>query len=125
MEGPMIAAKTFSALADNTARLTGKPIVFIGVCLLTAIWLVAGPFFRWSDAWQLIANTVTSVVTFLMVFVIQDSQNRDSAAIQTKLDELIRVLSPNTNLIGIEDLTHDEIEMIKERRKDTRAVPSH
>jgi low affinity Fe/Cu permease len=125
MEEMMIAAKTFSALADNTARITGKPIVFIGVCMLTAVWLVAGPFFAWSDAWQLIANTVTSVVTFLMVFVIQDSQNRDSAAIQTKLDELIRVISPATDLIGIEDLTQDEIEMIKERRKDTRASSAH
>ena len=113
----MTTAKTFSALADNTARVTGKPFVFIGVCLLTAVWLVTGPFFGWSDWWQLIANTVTSVVTFLMVFVIQDSQNRDSAAVQTKLDELIRVTSPASDLIGIENLTQDEIEMINERRK--------
>ena len=117
----MIATKTFSALADDTARVTGKPSVFIGVCLLTAAWLLAGPFFGWSDAWQLIANTVTSIVTFLMVFVIQDSQNRDSAAIQTKLDELVRIISPASDLIGIEDLTQDEIEMINERRKDSRA----
>src|SRR5438093_8845761 len=121
MEEMMIVAKTFSALADNTARATGKPIVFIGVCLLTAVWLVAGPFFGWSDAWQLIANTVTSIVTFLMVFVIQDSQNRDSAAIQTKLDELVRIISPASDLIGIEDLTQAEIEMINERRKGSRA----
>jgi low affinity Fe/Cu permease len=88
--------------------------------------LVGGrAFFGWSDAWQLIANTVTSVVTFLMVFVIQDSQNRDSAAIQTKLDELIRVTSPASDLIGIEDLTQEEIEMINERRKSGRASSSH
>jgi low affinity Fe/Cu permease len=124
MEKIMTGTKTFSALADNTARVTGKPFVFIGACLVTAIWLATGPFLGWSDAWQLIANTVTSVVTFLMVFVIQDSQNRDSAAIQTKLDELIRVTSPDSNLIGIEDLTHDEIELIKERRKGPRASSS-
>jgi low affinity Fe/Cu permease len=121
MERMMIATKTFSALADNTARVAGKPSVFIGVCLLTTAWLLAGPFFGWSAAWQLIANTVTSVVTFLMVFVIQDSQNRDSAAIQTKLDELVRIASPASGLIGIENLTQDEIEIINERRKGSRA----
>src|SRR5438067_2132508 len=121
MEGMVITTKTFNALADNTARVTGKPSVFIGVWLLTAVWLMVGPFFGWSDAWQLIANTVTSIVTFLMVFVIQDSQNRDSAAIQTKLDELVRIISPASDLIGIEDLTQDEIEMINERRKASRS----
>lgn len=119
----MTATKTFSALADNTARVTGKPFVFIAICLLTAVWLLAGPLFGWSDAWQLIANTVTSVVTFLMVFVIQDSQNRDSAAIQAKLDELVRIMSPASGLIGIENLTQDEIELLNERRKGSRAPP--
>ena len=116
MEETMELTKSFSALADNTARIAGKPIVFIGVCSITAIWLITGPVFDWSEKWQLVANTVTSVVTFLMVFVIQDSQNRDSSAIQTKLDELIRVVSPASNLAGIENLTQDEIELIKERR---------
>jgi low affinity Fe/Cu permease len=98
------------------ARIAGKPTVFIGVFSITVIWFITGPVFGWSQAWQIVANTVTSVVTFLMVFVIQDSQNRDSAAIQTKLDELIRKISPASNLVGIEDLTHEEIELIKERR---------
>jgi low affinity Fe/Cu permease len=116
MEQNMKLTKSFSALADNTAQIVGKPIVFIGVCSVTAIWFMTGPVVGWTTAWQLVANTVTSVVTFLMVFVIQDSQNRDSAAIQTKLDELIRIISPASNLVGIEDLTQDEIELIKQQR---------
>jgi low affinity Fe/Cu permease len=116
MEQKMKLTKSFSALADNTAQIVGKPIVFIGVCSITAIWFMTGPVVGWTTAWQLVANTVTSVVTFLMVFVIQDSQNRDSAAIQTKLDELIRIISPASNLAGIEDLTQDEIELIKHQR---------
>jgi low affinity Fe/Cu permease len=109
--------RTFSTLADHIARATGRPPVIIGVCLSTALWLISGPFVGWSDQWHLIASTVGGVVTFLMVFVIQDSQNRDSVAIQTKLDELIRVSSPTSRLEGIEDLTQDEIEVIKESRK--------
>jgi low affinity Fe/Cu permease len=116
MEKTMQLTKRFSDFADNAAWIVGKPIVFIGVCSITVIWLITGPVFGWSEQWQIIASTVTSVVTFLMVFVIQDSQNRDSAAFQTKLDELIRVISPASNLVGIEDLTHEEIELIKERR---------
>jgi low affinity Fe/Cu permease len=116
MEKTMQLTKSFSAFADNAAWIVGKPIVFIGVCSITVIWLITGPVFGWSEQWQIIANTVTSVITFLMVFVIQDSQNRDGAAFQTKLDELIRVISPASNLVGIEDLTHEEIELIKERR---------
>ena len=112
----MELTKSFSTFADSTARIAGKPIVFIGIFSITVIWFITGPVFGWSQAWQIVANTVTSVVTFLMVFVIQDSQNRDSAAIQTKLDELIRKISPASNLVGIEDLTHEEIELIKERR---------
>ena len=112
----MQLTKRFSDFADNAAWIVGKPIVFIGVCSITVIWLITGPVFGWSEQWQIIANTVTSVITFLMVFVIQDSQNRDGAAFQTKLDELIRVISPASNLVGIEDLTHEEIELIKERR---------
>jgi low affinity Fe/Cu permease len=109
--------KLFSNFADKIAFVTGKPLIFLGVLAITLAWMAAGPIFGWSDAWQLVANTVTNVVTFLMVFVIQNSQNRDSAAIQTKLDEVLRAVAPHSRLAGIEDLTHEEIEEIKARRR--------
>jgi low affinity Fe/Cu permease len=108
--------KIFGNFADRAAFITGKPPVFLVALAITIGWGVSGPFFGWSDAWQLVANTVTNVATFLMVFVIQNSQNRDSAAIQTKLDEVLRAVAPHTNLTGIEDLTQEEIKEIKARR---------
>ena len=80
---------------------------------MIAAWAVTGPLFGFSDTWQLVINTSTSIITFLMVFVIQNTQNRDGAAIQAKLDELIRVSAARNTLIGIETLTEDEIEAIK------------
>ena len=96
------------------------PGAFLVVCLLTIVWLIAGPIYHWSDAWQLVANTVTNVVTFIMVFVIQNSQNRDNAALQAKLDELIRSSAAKNELVGIEKLTQEEIESIKHRGKKKR-----
>ena len=78
------------------------------------IWAATGPIFHYSDTWQLIINTGTTIITFLMVFVIQNTQNRDSAAVQAKLDELIRVSAAQNTLIGIEHLTEDEISGIRE-----------
>jgi low affinity Fe/Cu permease len=113
----MRIGKSFSSLAHAVAQNSGKPEAFLVVFLLTIAWLIAGPIYGWSDAWQLVANTVTNVVTFLMVFVIQNSQNRDSAAVQAKLDELIRSSSAKNELVGIEELTQEEIEGIKQKRK--------
>ncbi len=107
----------FSKLTDQASFLFGKPQSFIAAAFLTAIWLIAGPLFGWSDAWQLVANTVTNVATFLMVFVLQNSQNRESAALQAKMDELLRFATPRADLQGIEDLTQEEIVHIKERRR--------
>src|SRR2546430_9448311 len=80
-EGIMSVAETFTEVADYTARASGRPIVFGLVAASTAVWLLAGPVFAFSDTWQLIANTSTNIITFLMVFMIQNSQNRDTAAI--------------------------------------------
>jgi low affinity Fe/Cu permease len=110
---PMRIQHIFSEAADTSALARGKPEAFLAAIVSTAGWAAAGPLFGWSDAWQLVANTVTNVVTFLMVFVIQNSQNRDSAAIQAKLDEILRITSPHSQLTGIENLTQEEIEKIK------------
>jgi low affinity Fe/Cu permease len=78
-------------------------------------WAVTGPFFNFSDTWQLVINTGTTIVTFLMVFLIQNSQNRDAAAIQVKLDELIRVSKAQNSFIGLEHLTEEELEEVRRR----------
>jgi low affinity Fe/Cu permease len=109
----------FSGMADYVARASGRPVVFVAVMTSTIGWLLSGPVFGFSDDWQLVANTATNVITFLMVFVIQNSQNRDSAAIQAKLDELIRVTSSHHELIGLEDLTEEEIEKVRARGKES------
>jgi low affinity Fe/Cu permease len=79
------------------------------------VWAISGPVFGFSDTWQLVINTGTTIVTFLMVFLIQNSQNRDSEAIQVKLDELIRVSEARNSLVGIEHLTDDELEDIRSK----------
>ena len=107
----------FSGIADYVARAAGRPSVFLVVVISTIAWLLSGPVFGFSDGWQLVANTVTSVITFWMVFVIQNSQNRDSAALQAKLDELIRATASRQELIGIEDLSEEQIEEIKSRHR--------
>jgi low affinity Fe/Cu permease len=113
-------ADYFTGIADYVARGAGRPSAFLAVVMSTLVWFLSGPVFGFSDGWQLVANTATNVITFLMVFVIQNSQNRDSAAIQAKLDELIRATSSHQELIGIEDLSEEEIEEIKSRRPQGR-----
>jgi low affinity Fe/Cu permease len=105
--------RVFADLATATAQYSGRPLTFFAALLVIIVWAITGPLFKFSDTWQLIINTGTTVVTFLMVFVIQNTQNRDGAALQTKLDELIRVSAARNSLIGIETLTQDEIEEIR------------
>jgi low affinity Fe/Cu permease len=103
----------FGDFANMTARAAGRPLAFITAAAIVAVWAVTGPLFHYSDTWQLVINTGTTIVTFLMVFLIQNSQNRDNAAIQVKLDELIRVSEVKNLFVGIEHLTDDEIEDLR------------
>jgi low affinity Fe/Cu permease len=106
--------RIFTVVAGRIAAVTGQPIAFIVAVLLIVAWGVTGPFFDYSDTWQLIVNTTTTIVTFLMVFLIQNSQNRDAAAMQAKLDELIRAVeNARTQFIGIEHRSDTEIELIR------------
>ena len=105
--------RTFADIATAIEQLSGRPLAFVTALLVIAVWAVTGPLFHFSDTWQLIINTGTTIITFLMVFIIQNTQNRDGAAIQAKLDELIRVSAARNALIGIEALTQDEISEIR------------
>jgi low affinity Fe/Cu permease len=108
-------SRAFASGANIVARAAGRPSAFALAVLTILVWLVAGPFYGYSDTWQLVINTGTTIVTFLMVFLIQNSQNRDNAAIQVKLDELIRASAAQNFYIGIEHLTDEEIDDIREK----------
>jgi low affinity Fe/Cu permease len=103
----------FSRFAHETARLAGKPITFITAVAAVVIWAATGPLFGYSDTWQLVINTSTTIVTFLMVFLIQNTQNRDTMALQIKLSELIiAVQGAKNRLAAAEDLSEEELEQI-------------
>jgi low affinity Fe/Cu permease len=110
-------SKAFAQAATATAHASGKPITFFLCCMTVLAWAVSGPLFGFSDTWQLVINTGTTIVTFLMVFLIQNTQNRDGAAIQAKLDELVRVSAGANRYIGIEELTEEELEDLRRRCK--------
>jgi low affinity Fe/Cu permease len=111
--GPMSINRRFADFAGGVARFSGKPLIFILACSTIVVWAVSGPLFGFSDTWQLVINTSTTIVTFLMVFLIQNTQNRDGAAIQAKLDELIRSSAARNAFVGIEHLTPEEVEDIR------------
>jgi low affinity Fe/Cu permease len=115
-----LTARLFTTCATMVAHATGKPLAF-AICLATVLlWAISGPMFGFSDTWQLVINTGTTIITFLMVFLIQNTQNRDGAAIQTKLDELIRSSAAQNRYIGIEHLTEEELEELR-AKCETRA----
>jgi low affinity Fe/Cu permease len=106
----------FADMAQKTAKLAGSSVAFIAICGITLGWLISGPIFHWSDTWQLVINTVTNIVSMLMVFLIQNTQNRESAAQQLKLDELLRaVRGAQNSFINLEGLSEKDLGSIKER----------
>ncbi len=115
----MNAASLFNQSAKMTARATGHPTAFFFAVLVILVWGITGPTFHFSDTWQLVINTGTTIVTFLMVFLIQNTQNRDSEAVQLKLDELIRAMEGAHNaLLDIEELTDQELDRIRDRYEE-------
>jgi low affinity Fe/Cu permease len=106
--------RIFTIIANRTAAFIGRPVAFVFALLFILAWASTGPLFGYSDTWQLVVNTSTTIITFLIVFLIQNSQNRDAAAIQAKLDELIRATRAARNeFIGIEHMTEHQLEMIR------------
>src|SRR3569833_1857592 len=114
-ESHSAASKLFANAANWASHTAGKAGTFLQALLIVLVWALTGLIFQYSDTWQLVINTGTTIVTFLMVFLIQNSQNRDSAAIQVKLDELIRVSEVHNSIIGIEHLTEEELEDLRVR----------
>src|SRR5689334_3533844 len=101
----------FDNFARHASLFCGKPVVFLLAVAIVLVWAVTGPLFGFSDTWQLVINTGTTIVTFLMVFLIQNTQNRDTEALQLKIDELIRVTERARNrLINLEDLTEEQLD---------------
>ena len=112
---PSLFATGFAHFATATAWMSGQPVTFIIAVLLILVWGLTGPIFHYSDTWQLVINTGTTIITFLMVFLIQNTQNRDGLAIQVKLDELVRAVeTANNKFVGIEKLTEKEVESLRE-----------
>ena len=111
--------RSFAKIAKATSRATGRPLTFLLALSVIIVWAVTGPLFHFSDTWQLVINTGTTIVTFLMVFLIQNTQNRDSEAMQVKLDEIIRALEGAHNgLLDLEELEESELDRVRERYED-------
>ena len=114
-------SKIFTAFASKTSQIVGSPWSFIVAFLIVIIWGASGPLFNFSDTWQLVINTGTTIITFLMVFLIQNTQNRDAKAMHLKLDELISSIKPARNeMIDIEELSDDKLQEIADYYKRKR-----
>jgi low affinity Fe/Cu permease len=112
----MYRSSYFDRFSKKTARSAGHPLAFALATLVILVWVVTGPIFGFSNTWQLVINTATTIVTFLMVFLIQNTQNRDGAAVQLKLDELIRVSEGAHNaILDLEELSEPELETFREK----------
>jgi low affinity Fe/Cu permease len=120
-----IKGQWFHRFACECGRLAGKPSAFILASALVVIWLITGPIFGYSDTWQLVINTATTIITFLMVFLIQHSQNRDTLALQVKLSELvIAVAGARNELAAAEDMPDDELAAMKESQRGAAQKPA-
>jgi low affinity Fe/Cu permease len=115
-------ASLYSRLAKQASRFCGKPVVFVMAVATIIVWIITGPLFHYSDTWQLVINTATTIVTFLMVFLIQSTQNRDTQAIQIKLDELIRATQGAHNaLLDLEELEEHELDAFRAKYEEIAA----
>jgi low affinity Fe/Cu permease len=118
----------FARLANRISYVTGRPVTFALSCLVIVVWAVSGPVFHYSDTWQLVINTGTTIITFLMVFLIQNTQNREGAALQAKLDELIRATrDAHNDLVALERMPEETVEeirkeVVEEARHQDRVV---
>ena len=111
----------FRRFAHSVSHAVGTPSAFVIACLVIVVWATTGPFFNYSDTWQLAINTGTTIVTFLMCFVIQNTQNRDSQVVQLKLDELIRAVeAARTELVDMEDLSDEELHRLQHQFESLR-----
>src|SRR2546426_4998033 len=123
--GTMSIGVAFHEIARTCARVVGSPWAFLTAVAAVVVWAATGPLFGFSDTWQLVVNTATTIVTFLMVFLLQNTQNRDAAAVHLKLDELIRAVRGARNrLVDLEEMTDEELEALREqfRRLKRRAA---
>ena len=116
VSGTTRGGNRFRRFAVGTARALGSPIAFVLSVFCILMWAASGPFFHFSDTWQLIVNTATSIITFLMVFLIQNTQNREATAMQLKLDELIRAVDgARTHLVHLEELDDEDLEKLQKQ----------
>lgn len=119
-----IMKKVFRVVANKISIWTGSATVFLGAILVVAVWATTGPAFNYSDTWQLVINTGTTIVTFLMVFLIQNTQNRDGKAVQLKLDELIRATKgARLSYMGLEDLSDEDLHELDKQFKEITQKP--
>ena len=116
---PTKSTTWFTRFTKWTARATGRPITFMFAALIIVVWAITGPLFQFSDTWQLVINTGTTIITFLMVFLIQSTQNRDGEAVQVKLDEIIRAIGNSKNeVLDLEELEEQDLERIRDTYRD-------